>query len=132
MTALSTFLSMADYPAAILSGKHGPLNDKQKEFLEVILENSRATVRLVVYLFDPGKLPRIPMDALTHSLNNLLTPIMGYTALLYSGAAGPLTPEQRQALRQLSDLGSELHDLVTVVFETQSAPLSKSERQHLL
>lgn len=56
----------------------------------------------------------------SHELRTPLTLLKGYTELLETGALGPLTPEQEEALRIMHAQGDRLHFMVDRLLRLQS------------
>jgi signal transduction histidine kinase len=110
---------MQECAGALLDGTPGPLNDEQKELLRIIRDHCIdmvPQVELIVSL--SHNFPSEQMaEALLHDLNTVLTPIIGYSELLYAGVVGALTTDQRISLEAILVLADRVQAWAYATFD---------------
>lgn len=105
---------------ALLNEADGPLDDKQKNFVRIILANTEKFIHLATeFLSVP--LAEISPD-MRHDLGNPLTPIHGYSELLRMRMMETLNEYQQQSVMEIHHHTNELRRIVdSLVLEARAA-----------
>lgn len=95
---------------ALLNEVDGPLDDKQRDFIRIILANTEKFIHLAA-AFLSVPLAQVSQD-MRHDLGNPLTPIHGYSELLRMRMMATMTPAQQSHVQAIHDSTANIRHLV--------------------
>jgi signal transduction histidine kinase len=114
---------IVDNAQSLLNEVDGPLDDKQKNFVRIILANTEKFIHLAAeFLSVP--LAEVSPD-MRHDLGNPLTPIHGYSELLRMRMVDTLNPRQQDSVMEIHHCTANLRKLVdSLVIQARTAAAS--------